>query len=290
MLMITGATGHLGTAVADHLLAQGDVAFSILSRDPAKSKRYAEQGIAVRMGDFDDPASLRGAFAGVSKLLLISSRSLDRTAQQRSVVDAAVAAGVRHIVYTGLSIRDIATSEVRNLMQSHFDTEDHIRALGVEYTFLRNTMYAEALVEIVPPAWPEHGIALPAGVGSVPYALRREMGEAAANVLRQDHHRMQTYDITGPAALSFQDVAETLGELTGHSVTYTPMNAETFAQQLRDAQMPEFMVDLTVGTLLDVKARQYEVHSDALAMLLGRPPTAPRDMLAEVFGLQRPAG
>ena len=285
MLLITGATGQLGSAVVQQLLRQQASNWAIFARDPDKARRYTDQGIPLRLGDFDRPDTLPASFAGVQTLLLISSRSLDRAAQQQRVVDAARAAGVQHIVYTGLAIRDISSSHVRNLMQSHFDTEAHIRASGVAYTFLRNTMYTDALPEIIGPAWRTQGIALPGGQGHVPYALRREIGEATANLLLQGGHAGHTYDMTGATAISYADVARTLSELTGQPVPYSDTNTSVFTSQLHAAGLPEFLIDLTVVTVLDIRANQYAVHSHALAQLLGRPPAGLRDMVQEVFQL-----
>jgi NAD(P)H dehydrogenase (quinone) len=284
MLLITGATGQLGSAVAQQLRQRQAKDWAVFARDAAKARPFADHGIAVRVGDFDDPASLATAFDGIQKLLLISSRSMDRAAQQRQVVDAALATGVRHIVYTGLAIRDIATSHVRGLMQSHFDTEAHIRASGVAYTFLRNTMYTDALPEIIGPTWRQQGIHLPAGNGRVPFALRREIGEATANLLLQDGHAMQTYDITGSASVGFDDIAQALSHLTGQTVRYADADPAVFAQRLHANGQPKFMVDLTCGTALDVRDHQYELDSDTLPKLLGRQPAGLSDALMEVFG------
>jgi NAD(P)H dehydrogenase (quinone) len=286
MILITGATGQLGHAVVEQLHPQSTPgAFAVMARDPAKAQGYRERGIAVRQGDFDDPASLAQAFAGVHKLLLISSRSMDRAAQQMRVVDVAKAAGVQHIVYTGLSIQNIETSHVKALMQSHFETEDHIRASGMAYTFVRNTMYADALPEIVGPQWRTLGLALPGGLGKVPYALRREMGEATANLLLQEGHAGKTYDFVGSHGYSYRDVADALATLTGQPVPYTDLEPQAFEQALNSAGLPDFLAYLTMGTVLDVKARQYETQDDALQQLLGRAPADLPHMLREVFGL-----
>ena len=286
MLLITGATGQLGSAVVNQLIARQAQGFAIFARDAAKAQRYTDQGIAIRQGDFDQPDTLADAFAGVQKLLLISSRSMDRATQQKKVVDAAVQAGVQHIVYTSLAVQDITTSHVRDLMQSHFDTEDHIRASGVAYTFLRNTMYGDALPEIIGPQWAQNGIQLPGGNGKVPYALRRELGEATANLLLQDGHAMQTYDITGNQAYSYADVAAALSAITGQSLPYQDIPAEAFAQQLQSIGLPDFLVYLTAGTVRDVKEHQYEVQSNMLQTLLGRAPADLPSMLREVFQLR----
>lgn len=270
MLLITGATGQLGAAVAAQLIHRKAPHWGIFARDAAKARRYTDQGITARFGDFDQPETLPAAFDGVRQLLLISSRSMDRAAQQKKVVDAAQAAGVQHIIYTGLAIQDIARSHVQNLMQSHFDTEAHIRASGMDYTFVRNTMYADALPEILGPAWRRHGIVLPGGNGQVPYALRRELGEALANLLLQDGHREKTYDFTGTASYTYGEVAKVLSQLAGQPVPYTDAEPSAYGQQLQDMGLPDFLVYLTQGTVLDVRDHQYEVISNALHTLLGR--------------------
>lgn len=284
MILITGSTGQLGSAVVQQLLAlSARDEFAVFARDAAKAAPYATQGLRVRFGNFDDPASLPASFSGVRKLLLISSRTMNRAEQQRQVVDAAVNAGVKHIIYTGLAVQDIHTSHVQSLMCSHFETEAHIVASGVDYTFLRNTMYADAMPEIIGPAWRQNGISLPGGNGKVPYALRRDMGEATANLLLQSGHEGKTYDITGSAGYSYQDIAEALSQLSAQPIPYRDTDPEAFRQQLQAMGLPEFLIHLTAGTVLDIKDRQYEVHSDALRQLLGREPAALQAMVLEVF-------
>lgn len=164
MILIGGATGQLGQAVVAQLVKRGAKGrFAVLTRDSAKAKSYSDQSIEVRLGDYDRPDILSEAFAGITQFLFISTMSGDRGPQQRAVVDAARAAGIRHVINTGLAIRDIATSQVEPLMASHFDTEDHIRASGMDWTFLRNTIYAEAIAQIAGPDALRAGISLPAG-------------------------------------------------------------------------------------------------------------------------------
>ena len=287
MILITGSTGQLGSAVVQQLLQRAAKdQFAVFARSPGKAAHYQSQGIPVRIGDFDDLTTLPAAFQGVSKLLLISSRSMNRAEQQKQVVDAAVQAGVKHIIYTGLAVKNISTSHVQALMQSHFDTEEHILASGVDHTFLRNTMYVDALPEIIGPTWREHGINLPAGDGKVPYALRREMGEATANLLLQNGHEGKTYDITNRANFSLQDVAQALSQLSGRAVAYNNPSDATFKQLLQDVGVPEFLIYLTTGTVRDIKDHQYEIQSDALRQLLGREPAGLQAMLKEVFAPQ----
>jgi NAD(P)H dehydrogenase (quinone) len=282
MLMVTGATGQLGRGVVSHLRRsnlEGD--FTILARDAAKAARFVD--VPVRLADFDDPASLPPAFAGVSTLLLISTMSMNRAHQQRQVVDAAVAAGVEHIVYTGLAIRDIASSGVRDIMSSHFETEDHITASGVGYTFLRNTMYAEAIRDIVSPALRDGSFSLPGGAGRVPYVLRAELAEAAANVLIDGGHENRTYTLTADRSWSYAEVASALSELVSSPVEYRDVSADEFTSMLAGTGMPEFARHLTAGTVADIKDGQYEVVSSDLTALLGRRPRGLPAMLSELY-------
>ncbi|SEB38302.1 SDR family oxidoreductase [Rhodobacter sp. 24-YEA-8] len=284
MILIGGSTGQLGKEVVAQLLrreAKGQ--FAVLARDPEKAKIYADQGIEVRLGDFDSPESLGPAFAGISRFLFISTMSQDRGAQQSRVVDAARAAGIRHIVYTGLAIRDIATSAVRDLMASHFETEDRIRTSGMQWTFLRNGMYAEAIAQIAGPKALTDGLSLPGGAGRVPYALRAEMGEAAANLLLGEGHEGKTYNITGSDAWSYADIAAGLQRLTGRAIGYQDIPEEALAVGMRAAGMPDFVIWLTLGTVRDIRDGQYDIASRDLEILLGRAPKSLDQMLASVF-------
>ncbi|MCL4066444.1 SDR family oxidoreductase [Pseudomonas sp. GX19020] len=284
MILIGGSTGQLGKEVVAQLLrreAKGP--FAVLARDPEKAKIYADQGIEVRLGDFDSPESLGPAFAGISRFLFISTMSQDRGAQQSRVVEAARAAGIRHIVYTGLAIRDIATSAVRDLMASHFETEDRIRASGMQWTFLRNGMYAEAIAQIAGPKALTDGLSLPGGAGRVPYALRAEMGEAAANLLLGEGHEGKTYNITGSDAWSYGDIAAGLSRLTGRAIGYQDIPEEALTAGMRAAGIPDFVIWLTLGTIRDIRDGQYDIASRDLEILLGRAPKSLDQMLASVF-------
>lgn len=284
MILVTGATGQLGQSVIKQLNRLAPTsAFCALARDEQKAQPLLDASIEVRMGDYDRPTTLKRAFQGVKTLLFISSMSPERAAQQRRVVDMAAYAGVDHIVYTGLAIRDIRSSAVANVMASHFETERHIQDSGMAFTFLRNTMYAEAIATIIGPAALEQGIALNAGAGRVPYALRRELGEAAANVLIQSGHEGRTYQLTGTQAMSYGEVAQQLSALTARQLRYADIPADTLRSHLTAAGLPPFMVELTIGTLEDIKHHQYEVASADLANLLGRAPAAPTEMISEVF-------
>lgn len=286
MILVTGATGHLGTATIAHLLkntaASNIVAFA---RDEKKAKGLKDLGVAIRLGDLDDKESIENAMKGVDKVLLISGMDPHRLQQHQNVVDAAKKAGVKHIAYTSVALKDVSTSAIKLLMESHFQTEDYIKASGLPYTFLRNSLYADGIPMFVGEHVLENGIALPAGNGKVPYALRSEMGEAAANVLLQDGHENKTYDITGSELYSYGDVAQVLSELTGKALAYMDVEANGFEDQLKQAELPEFLAFLITGFATDTKNTQFEVLSNDLETLIGRKPTSLKSGLKEIYKL-----
>ncbi len=286
MILITGATGHLGSATIEHLLkntaTNSIVAFA---RNENKAKHLKEKGIEVRIGTFDDTAALDRAMQGIEKVLLISGADPNRLQQHKNVVDAAKKAGVKHIAYTGITMKDINASSLKNFMESHFQTEDYIRESRLTYTFLRNAQYTEVIPMFTGERVFETGIHLPAGNGTSAFALRREMGEAAANVLLQNGHENKTYEITGSELYSYTDVAQILSELSGKKIAYTDVEATAFQEQLKQLGIPEFVILLTVGFATDNKNKQFEIATNDLEKLLGRKPTSLKDGLKEVYGL-----
>lgn len=283
-ILVTGATGRLGKATIEHLLkntaAENIVAFA---RDIEKAKVLMEIGIEVRIGNFDSPPSLDHAMLGIDKLLLISGVEMNRLQQHKNVVDAAEKAGVRHIVYTSIPLRDLDNSAVKILMESHFQTEDYIKESGLTYTFLRNSLYADVIPIYVGEKVFETGIYYPAGNGKVAFALRREMGEAAANVLLQNGHENKTYEITGGELSSFEDIARDLSLLSDKTVRYTNADAGAFSDKLKESGIPEDFVFILSGFASDIKNKQYEILSPDLENLLGREPASLEDSLKEIY-------
>ncbi|NII27684.1 SDR family oxidoreductase [Pseudoflavitalea sp. X16] len=286
MILVTGATGHLGTATIEHLLknTKADKVIA-LARNEEKATALRDKGVEVRIGDFDDTASLDKAMQGIEKVLLISTIDHNHFQQHKNVVDAARKAGVRHIAYTSISMKDVNTSSIKDFMESHFRTEDYIRESGLAFTLLRNTLYTDVIPWYVGEHVFERGIYFPAGTGTVPFALRSEMGEAAANVLLQDGHENKTYSITGNNLYSFGDIASELSTLSGKTVAYTEANATDYVNQLKQFGVPESFVFLLGGFGADIKDKQFEIVSNDLENLLGRKPASLKEGLKAIYRL-----
>jgi len=286
MILVTGSTGHLGAAAITHLLKMTDpkniVAFA---RDKNKTQHFKKQGIKVRFGDFDDINSLNHAMHGIEKVLLISTVAHHRYQQHQNVINAAKKAGVKHIAYTGVTIKDVDSMVMKSLMASHFQTEDYIKASGIQYTFLRNSLYAEVIPFYVGDKVFETGIYLPTGEGKVPFALRREMGEVAANVLLQNSHMDKTYHITGSELYSFQNIAGQLSLLSGKTLEYKDADPIRFANTLLEHGVPQTDIDIALGFSVDIKNRQYEIVTNDMQIILGRKPASLTQSLKEIYHL-----
>ena len=286
MILITGATGHLGTAVL-HTLLQNTPATQLaaLVRDEQKATALQAQGVSIRVGTYADPAALDRAMRGVEQVLLISGGGEDEALQEhKNVVDAAKRAGVRRIAYTGRALKDPGTL-VNQLMVRHFETEAYIQSSGLTHILFRNILYMDVLPIFTGPKVLETGINLPAGAGKVSFALRSEMGEAIANVLLERNFTSRTYHFTGAKAYSFADVAAALSEAAGQPVAYTPVAEAAFAAGMRQRGVPEIAIERTLGFVADIRHGQESEVSPDLATALGRQPTSLRDGVRQLYKL-----
>lgn len=276
--LITGATGHLGALTVDHLLRRvpaSDLAVSV--RDPAKAAALAARGVEVRRGDFDHPESLD--FVGVDRLLLISTDGPDeaRIAKQANAVRVAQEAGVGHLVYS--SVIDAPTSPL-GLAAVHRATEELVRASGIPFTFLRNGMYHENYTLQLPGALERGVLVGSAGDGRNASASRDDLALAAAVVLTTDGHENTAYELTGPSAWTFAELADLASRKTGKPLAYRNVTDEEYVAGLTAAGFPAFVAeifaDIHAGIRTGVLA---EVRPD-LEKLIGRPATPVADAVS----------
>lgn len=287
MILITGATGHLGKAVVNQLLTKTAASnIAILARDLNKALEYKTKGVEVRIGDFDNQNSLNTAMKGIETVLLVSGADpVNRLQQHKNVIDAAAKNGVNKIAYTSVTMENLATSANQFLMQSHFQTEDYIKESGLKYTFFRNNLYTDTILMFAGENPFETGIALPAGNGKVGFALRREIGEAIANELLQTTSENKIYEITGSESYSYEDVAVELSKLSGKTVTYTDLRAEAYAELLKNIGVPEEYISMFNAFAADIKNNQHSKITSDLEILLGRKPISFSSALKELYNL-----
>lgn len=280
--LITGATGQLGSLVVKHLLDRipaSDIAVSV--RTPAKADDLAAKGIDVRHGDFDDLALMTAAFKDVETVLIISAEAdnATRIKQHRTAVDAAKAAGVKHIVYT--SIVDPRADADFTYSAIHLDTENYIKQSGLSYTLLRNSFYADLLLAGVPHALETGDYGAPAGDAKITYIPRNDLAEAAAVVLAKPaDHINATYDLTGTKGVTHAEIAGYIAKATGKPVRYVDLPAEVHTGILGSLGLPDHLVEALSGLYVGAKKGDYDTVSQDFKTLVGRAPQSVEDFLS----------
>jgi NAD(P)H dehydrogenase (quinone) len=276
-IAITGASGQLGRLTAEALLervAPSEVV--LVTRSPDAVSDLAERGAVVRAGDFDDPASLAPAFAGVERLLLISASVIgSRVHQHRAAIDAAVAAGVRSVAYTGGA--NPSHSNPAAAMRDHRETEEALLASGLAWTFLRNGIYAESLLNGASAAVASGRLITNAGEGRTAYVARADCAAAAAAVLTTDGHDGKAYDITSADALDAADVAALFSELSGRPVEPVYLSDdEWIAAMVEHAGMPAPLAQVIATFGIAARQGYLGAVSTTVAELTGREPASVR--------------
>jgi NAD(P)H dehydrogenase (quinone) len=277
-IVVTGATGHLGRLVVEALLDRGVPGGQIVAtgRRTETLADLAERGVVVRRADFDDPASLREAFTGAERLLLVSGSEPGRRIEQHgNAIEAAKAAGVRHIAYTSIVRAD--TSSLL-LAADHRGTEELLAASGVPHTLLRNAWYFENYTPQLP-VYLEHGIVGSVGTARISAAARADYAEAAAAVLTGEGHEGAIYELGG-ASFTMAELAEVVSTATGRTVTYTDLPVEQYAQVLVAAGLPEPVAAVFADGDRGAAAGELLVDGSDLEKLIERTPTPLADVVS----------
>jgi len=266
-LAVTGATGGLGGRVARALAARG-IAQRLLVRDPARAPQLP--GATVARTTYGDRAAAVAALDGVETLLMVSAAETeDRLAEHRAFVDAAVQAGVQHVVYT--SFYGAAADCTFTLGRDHWFTEEHLRASGMGFTFLRDNLYLDFLPHMV---GEDDVLRGPAGDGRLAAVTRDDVAASAlAVLLSPGEHVGATYDLTGPEALTFTEIAAIIAAHTGRPVTFHDETVEEAYASRRRWEAPPWQYDAWVSTYTAVAAGELAGVTDHVARLTGRAPT-----------------
>jgi NAD(P)H dehydrogenase (quinone) len=275
---VTGASGHLGRRVAEHLLERIDPSqLVLLTRTPDMLVEYVERGAAVRYADFDEPATLGEAFSGTERALLISALDFARrSGQHAAAIAAARAAGVRHVIYTSIPEPD---GNPAAAAPSHLATEVAARASGLAWTFLRNSLYGDFQVPVVAQAIASGKLVTSAGEGRVAYVARDDCAAAAAAVLTQDDHEGKTYDITGPEAVGPQDVAALAAELGGRPVEVVSVGDDALVAGMIEAGAPEAVARIRLSFVVAAREGFLGTVTYAVEELTGKAPKSLREVV-----------
>ena len=284
MIIVTGASGKLGRAIVGKLaerVAPDRIGVSV--RDPGKASDLGALGVRVRHGDFDDAAGLAHAFEGATQLLIVSSNARatggDPLAQHRNAIDAGRAAGAARIVYT--SHMGVGATSAFPPMHDHAATEDMLRGSGLPWTALRNGFYASSGVDLMGDAAATGMIAAPAD-GKVAWTAHADLAEAAAIVLA-DEGRFDgpTPPLTGSEALDLDDLARLASERLGRPIRREVIDANELRAKMAARGAPPAVAAIALGLYAAARAGEFAAVDPTLERLLGRPPIAMREIVAD---------
>lgn len=280
MIVITGATGALNGATADHLLRRLPAdQIAVVTRNPDGAARFAELGVDVRRGDYAEPETLSAAFTGADQLLLVSSnqQGVDHAVLHGAAIDAAVQAGVGRVLYT--SHQGAASDTPFQPGRTHFATEQLLAASGLPWTSLRNGFYLHSLSWLLGP-WRETGvIAVPAD-GPVSWTSRDDAAVAAARIIESDGKYDGPTTLTASDAPTFADIARTAADIAGRDVALDVLDEDEWLQRQVAGGTPEPAARFTLGLFAAARDGFFAGTDPLLAQLLGREPESVRDLLA----------
>ena len=290
MILVTGATGHLGKATIEFLIQKGisPTEISALVRDESKAGDLKEKGLTIKIGDYDNYASLIVALKGVDKLLLVSATDvINRGKQQINVVNAAKEVGVKHIFYTSFERKnDTETSPMAVFAKPHFETEEVILASGLTYTIFKNNLYLDVLPLFFGDSVMETGVFFPAGETKSAFALRNDMAEATANTLITEGHENKTYLFSNTENISIRDITGIIAEISGKDILYTSPTAEIYVDTLAKAGMPAEYIKMFAAFAGAIKQGEFASAETDFEKLLGRKPTSAREFLSQVYAMK----
>lgn len=283
-ILVTGVSGVIGRQTILHLLKKRPASDLVgLVRDPAKAEDLAALGVELRQGDYLDRESLNRAFAGVEKLMLTSTHAFtDRKTAHANVIDVAVKAGVRHLVYMPIYRKAGSTFSMKEITEEDIFTIDKLRSSGLTYTLVKHPPFMEPAMMYAGPNAVETGVRVPAGNGKFTAATRDDLAAAHATVLTEPGHEGKTYYLSGAPAVSWADVARILSEVNGKDVPYIPISDEEYVKSMQVLGFPDFVPPFILKWVQGMNQGEWEEVTNDLETLIGRKPTTIAEYLRSV--------
>ena len=286
MIVVTGASGRLGSRIIQGLLDKGVPASEIGAsvRDAGSLKALTDKGVRVREANFDDAGSLEHAFEGADVVMVISvgppmEKRLERHA---TAIDAAVVAGAKRLVYT--SVTKPVEHHPFRATETHRLTEAYVTEAGIDFTFLRDNLYAENTFHEIPGLKDTGVLRWPNGKGRVAYVAIDDVAASAATVLTESGHENKIYEMTGPEALSYEEIATALGEAIGREVTLEIISDDQYRDDGRAGGMDEARIEGSLSSYVAVEDGYFAEVTDHVPKLCGRPATTLRQVLSSYSG------
>ena len=280
-ILVTGATGTTGSATLQYLKVRG-ANVRAMTRDKARAADFEARGIPAVVADFGDPVSLAKALEGVEKAFLAHPPSPEIPQHEKAFIDAAKKAGLKKIVK--VSVIGASPEGALHLARWHAEVEAYLKRSGIAYTILRPHSFLQNLMASVPTIQEQGAIYSDNGDAKIPLIDARDIGAVAAAALTETGHDDKVYHLTGPAAVSFQEVAKAIGREIGKELQYIDVPDEAARQSMMGAGYPEWLADDLVT--LNQWGRQVGVQQPAadVAIVLGRPAHSVLDFARDYAG------
>jgi NAD(P)H dehydrogenase (quinone) len=283
-LGITGAGGQMGTAAVRHTLERVPASSIVaITRNPENLAQFSKDGVEVRAGDFNQPTGLAAALQGIDRLLIIPTADLHpglRIRQQSGAIEAAAAAGVRHIIYIStVSARPDPTNE---LFASHFATEQALIQSGASWTILRMSIYMDTLLDPAQRALVSGSYAAVPGAPAA-YVLRNDIAATSAGILATPGHEGITYHATGPVSVKQEEIAEAISEAGRKKIAFSAMTEAQHRGGLEAAGLPPFILNAILGFQAALRAGAFDLVTGDVARLAGRPAISPAEFFTRAL-------
>jgi uncharacterized protein YbjT (DUF2867 family) len=272
-VLVTGATGNVGSAVVAELRRRG-VAVRAFVRHPVDA---FGGDVDLAIGDFEDPASIRAALAGVDRVFLSSADGPRKVEHEVAVIDASA--------HVELVVKASTIGARAGAPLPPFDwngcSEEHLRRSGIPAVVLRSGFYMTNLLAVAEPVRAQRVLPAPAGDGRIAMIDPRDVGAVAAAVLAGSGHDGRTYELTGPDAVSYGDVAAELSHATGTHVEYVDVPPRAARERLVASGMPDWLIVHLDGVFAKIRAGELAATTDSVALLTGRAPRTIADFVTD---------
>jgi uncharacterized protein YbjT (DUF2867 family) len=271
-ILVTGATGNVGSAVLGNL-GTTDGNLRALAHDEPSARSLQDRGVEAVVGDFLEPETLGPALEGVSTVLLITPIHPEQVTQASNVIRAAKESGNDPRIVR-LSVHQASHEAPSRNSRQHAEIEDELRLSGLAYTLLRPTTFMQNTLATARTVASEGRIYQPFKDGKLGMIDARDIGEVAAKVLTEEGHEGEVYTLTGPAAISFYDIAETLSEILGKEVSYINIPPEKAKEAMLNMGLSEWRADVLIEYAKAHSEGYSNFTTEDVEQLTGHPATS----------------
>jgi uncharacterized protein YbjT (DUF2867 family) len=278
-ILVTGATGNVGSAVLGNL-GTTDVNLRALAHDESKAQSIKDRGVEAVVGDFLEPEALIPALQGVSTVLLITPIHPEQVTQASNVIKAAKDSGYDPRIVR-LSVHQASHEAPSRNSRQHAQIEDELTSSGLPYTLLRPTTFMQNTLVTARTVASEGRIYQPFKDGKLGMIDARDIGEVAAKVLTEEGHEGKVYTLSGPAAISFYEVAEALSEVLGKEVRYVNISLEDAKRAMLNMGLSEWRADVLIEYAKAHSEGYSNFTTEDVEQLTGHPATSYKEFATD---------